>query len=152
MDNFKLVTENVTKPDLDDATNEMLNVEMSVDAIPNLDLLLLNMYNLLKEIETPQMKELEKKDRKEFEIVLTHKYYPFIQSTRYINLLLEPERYSNMTIFLNMIERLKKVQDGKKDIKASHSEWCEFLNNKYVYPTFGGKAEFEAKMKKDIQN
>ena len=126
---------------------EKMEVTMDKNAIPDLDDMLEHIEELLSDIETPEMQELEKRDKKEFEKILTHKYYSLIPSTKIINMFLAPERYDNLERFMEMCDRLRLVKDGKKDMKSAYQEWCEKVNNDLLYPSFGGKEEFEKKMK-----
>jgi hypothetical protein len=89
------------------------------------------------------MQELEKRDRNEFEKILTHKYYNDISSIKIINLMLEPNRYENLETLLDMFEGLKNVKNGNLDIQDAHKNWCEKMNEKYVYSKHGGKENFE---------
>lgn len=141
---------------INEENREELRMQMDPNAIPDLDAMLEHIQDLLADIETPVMQELEKADKKRFEMVLTHKYYNEdeklgITSNKIINMFLAPERYDNLEIFLDMCEDMKKVKDGKVDIKEAHKTWCEKMNNKFLYSKFGGKEEFEQKMK-DMQN
>ncbi len=132
---------------MDQHTENALQVKMDPNAIPDLDKLLVYIQDMLEDIETPVMQELEKKNKQEFERILTHKYYNDIQSMKIINLLLEPERYENLEKLLDMFERLKLVKSGKVNIDDAHKNWCEKMNEEYVYSKHGGKENFEKKMK-----
>lgn len=120
--------------------------QMSANSIPDLDNILIYVQELLQDIETPEMQNLEKTNKKEFEKILTHKYYEKIESIKIINLMLEPERYENLEKLLDMFDNLKKVKQGKTDIQNAHKNWCEKMNEEYVYSKHGGKANFEKKM------
>jgi hypothetical protein len=137
--------------DMDENSRNAMRVEMNPSAIPDLDDMLVHIQRLLEEIETPEMQELEKKNRNEFEKILTHKYYADISSTKIINLMLEPERYENLEKLLDMFERLKKVKSGNLDIQDAHKNWCEKMNEEYVYSKHGGKENFE-KVMRETQN
>ena len=123
-----------------------LKVQSDPNAIPDLSKMLVHIQRLLEEIETPAMQELERKNRKEFEVILTHKYRDDIPSLRILNLMLEPDRYDNLEKLLDMFERLQNVKDGKVNIETAQKDWCEKLNQEYVYPSHGGKEGFEKKI------
>lgn len=131
---------------MDKYAESAMQVKSDPNAIPDLEKMLVHIYELLEEIETPEMQELEKKDRKQFEVILTHKYRDDIPSIKIMNLILEPERYENLDKLLDMFERLQMVKDKKITIDSAQKEWCEKLNETYVYPVHGGKEEFEKKM------
>jgi hypothetical protein len=131
---------------MDKYAENAMKVKSDPNAIPDLEKMLVHIYELLEEIETPEMQELEQKDRKQFEVILTHKYRDCIPSIRIMNLILESERYDNLDKLLDMFERLQKVKDGKVNIDAAQKDFCEKLNETYVYPAHGGKEGFEKKI------
>jgi uncharacterized Ntn-hydrolase superfamily protein len=137
---------------MDQYTEDALKVDMNPDAIPDLDKLLVSIKKMLQDIESPSMKALEKKNKNEFEKILTHKYYEDIQSMKIINLLLEPARYENLDKLLDMFDRLKQVKQGNVNIQDAHKKWCEKMNEEYVYSKHGGKLGFEKKMKELKKN
>ncbi len=128
---------------IDENEINAMKIEMDPNAIPDLDNMLIYIQKLLEEIETPRMQYLEKTNKNEFEKILTHKYHENIPSFKIINLLLEPERYENLDKLLDMFERLKNIKNGNLDIQKAHKDWCEKMNEEYVYPKHGGKANFE---------
>lgn len=123
-----------------------MKVKSDPNAIPDLQKMLVYIYELLEEIETSEMQELEKRDRKQFEFILTHKYRDTIPSIKIMNLILEPERYENLERLLDMFERLENVKAGKVNIDIAQKDYCESLNQQYVYPAHGGKEGFEKKI------
>jgi hypothetical protein len=147
---------NFDMKNISDENREELRLEMDPNAIPDIDLMLEHIQFLLSDIETPEMQDLEVKNKKEFEKILTHKYYNEnikygITSNKIINMFLAKERYDNLEIFLDMCEDLKNVKNGRKNIQDAHKNWCEKMNNKFLYSKFGGKKGFEEKMK-ETQN
>ena len=131
---------------MDKYAENAIQVKSDPNAIPDLQNMLVHIYDLLDEIETPKMQALEKNDRKQFEFILTHKYRDNIPSIKIMNLILEPERYENLEKLLDMFERLQKVKTGHLNIDVAQKEWCESLNQQYVYPAHGGKEGFEKKI------
>lgn len=125
--------------------------QMNANAIPDLDKILVHVQELLQEIETPQMQKLEKENKKEFEKILTHKYYEKIDSFKIINLMLEPERYENLEKLLDMFDNLKNVKQGKTNIQDAHKVWCEKMNDEYFYSKNGGKENFEKKLAQEAK-
>ena len=63
-----------------------------------------------------------------------------------ISLLVEQERYENLTELLDLFETLKDVKSGKKDINIEAEKFGEHNRSKYVYPKFGGKEKFLEEM------
>ena len=127
---------------------DMYKLDMDIKAIPNLKGLLDNIYDLVKDIERPEMEELENRDRKEFERLLTHKYYSKINSIKIINLILDSNRYDNLIMLLEMFELLENIKNKKTGMEDGHKQWCEKVNEKYIYSKHGGKTAFEEMLKK----
>ena len=110
-----------------------------------------NQINQLKKeikIKTKKIKnEMEplKKRRSEIETRITRKYLMEIPKN-IIDLMLEKCRFENLERLRGMFNMLKPVQQGLVDIESAQKNFNEKLNNEYVYPKFGGKAEFEKQM------
>jgi hypothetical protein len=134
---------------LDEEMRNTYMAQMNANSIPDLDNILIHVQNLLQDIETPEMQKLEKENKKEFEKILTHKYYEKIDSFKIINLMLEAERYENLEKLLDMFDNLKKVKQGKTKIQDAHKLWCEKMNEEYFYSKNGGKENFEKKLAKE---
>lgn len=130
------------------ATQDTYNfdgLEMSPDAIPNLDDLLININSVLDFVEEPYMKDLEVTNKDMFERIIINKYHdkmPF----KIIRALMEEERYENLSKLLDMFEILKKVKRGEADVYDEFKKFNEEQNQTYIYPKFGGKDEFYKKM------
>ncbi len=90
-------------------------------------------------------------NKNEYENILTHKYYESIQSNKIINLIIEPtsntEREKNLHKLLDMFERLQKIKNGEVNMQDGYKDWCEKMNEEYVYSKHGGKENFEKVMK-----
>lgn len=131
--------------------NEALNsykVNMTVDAIPDIDNLLSDLQEMLDFVENPRMAEYEKTNKFEFDRLLYAKFNTKLPM-RVIKLITETERrYSNVDKLLNMFERLRKIKDGKKDLETESKKFGEELNEEFIYPEFGGKEKFEKEMTK----
>lgn len=133
--------------DMDETARNAMQVEMDPNAIPNLEKLLENIQNLLEDIESEPMQKLAKVNKKEFEKIITHKYFQGQDvPLKIVNLMLEEERYENLEKLLDMLDRLKDVQQGKLEINNAYKQFSEKLNETYVYPVHGGKEKFEKKM------
>jgi hypothetical protein len=141
----------ISMNNMDENARNAMMVEMDPNAIPNLSILLENVMALLNDIETPEMQNLQKTNKKEYERILTHKYYGSIGSTKIINLMMEPrtkkERESNLHKLLDMFERFEKVKKNEVNIQDAYKEWCEKMNEEYVYSKHGGKENFEKIMR-----
>jgi hypothetical protein len=120
-------------------------LHMSASVIPDLDNMLEDIDTLLDFIEKPEMKHLENTNRDMFERVIINNYHeklPF----KIIRLLMEPERFDNLSKLLEMFDMLKNVKSGKADVYDEFKKFNEIQNVRYLYPSFGGKDEFIKKM------
>ena len=172
---------------------EQYEVTMSPSAIPDLDVMLKDVQDLLEFIESPEMSKLEntfldeftlaneledtnnkldserpdeqvtiletkrkivkirkaaKKKKEQFEAFVYGKFNNSIPM-KIISLMIEQERYENLDELLNMFDTLKAVKSGKKDINKEAEKFGEKNKQKYVYPKFGGKDNFEKVMSQD---
>ena len=128
-----------------DETYNYDGLNMSAEAIPNLDEMLDHINDLLECTEEPHMKQLQETDKDMFERIIINKYHdkmPF----KIIRMLMEPDRYVNLDKLLDMFETLKKVKRGEADVYDEFKKFNEKQNEQYVYPKFGGKEEFYKKM------
>jgi hypothetical protein len=133
------------KIDPNEINEDMINsFKMSMDpkAIPDLGLLLEIINEMIQFIETPEMEELEVKDFNEFERLVYTRYNSKVP-IKIIGLMVEESRYDNLSQLLDMFEALEDVKKGKRDIFEETEKFNEKQNNKYVYPKFGGKENFE---------
>jgi hypothetical protein len=136
---------------VNEETINQFRVSMTPNAIPDIDSMLVHIDNLLNFVELPEMKKLETVNKKEFER-LVYGRFNAILPINIINLLLEDDRYEHLDMLLNMCDTLKQVKDGKMDIHQEHAKFSEKLSEKYVYPKFGGKENFENEMMKKPKN
>ena len=85
------------------------------------------------------------KKKEEYENIIYGKFNSFLPM-KIISLLVEQERYNNLTELLDMFETLKDIKAGKKDINIEAEKFGEHNRSKYVYPKFGGKDNFIQEM------
>jgi hypothetical protein len=128
--------------------NARAEIELKADpsAIPDLSKMLEKIYDLLKEADTLLVPGLSEEKRKKTETRLSQKYNNDISSAKIISLMLADDRYENLDRLLDMFDRLEEVKKGRVEINDAQRNFGEKLNEKYVYPKFGGKEEFEKKM------
>lgn len=121
---------------------------MKREAIPNTFEILSLVEEMLNWIYTPEMQELEKTDRKEFELRVAHRYNTKL-SMNIINQMVEPEplRTENLEILMDMMKRLDNMRNGA-DMEKENEIFQEKMRDKYLYPAFGSKEEFEKKFSK----
>jgi hypothetical protein len=125
--------------------NARAEIELKADpsAIPDLSKMLEKIYDLLKEADTLLVPGLSEEKRKKTETRLSQKYNNDISSAKIISLMLADDRYENLDRLLDMFDRLEEVKKGRVEINDAQRNFGEKLNEKYVYPKFGGKEEFE---------
>ena len=126
-------------------TQEMVDsfrLSMDPKAIPDLDELIEIINDMMEFMDTPVMKELEMRDRDEFESVVHMKYNNTIIPFRIIVLLTSEDRYDNLDRLLDMFDTLDKIKKGEKNIFEEADKFGEKKNEEYVYPNFGGKENF----------
>lgn len=111
--------------------------EMKVSAIPDLELLLQNIIELVEMMETPEMDTVRQTDKSRYENIIITKYQDCMPYSM-IKLLLQ-DRHNNLPKIIKMIETLSDVKAGKADINEEYDKFGEKLNEEYLYPKFGGK-------------
>jgi hypothetical protein len=127
--------------------SDMKMPKLSVDAIPNLEELIVNIYNLVNEIDSPEMRKLREVNNNEFKKLITHKYMN-VMPRKSIDLMLDDEhREENIERYLYMLELLTDVKNNKITIDEANERFMENLKIRYLYTSFGGKEQYEKKMK-----
>jgi hypothetical protein len=125
----------------EDVVNEF-RLSMDPNAIPDLGQMLNIINELLAFIETDNMIRMEKENKIEFERAVHGRYNAYLP-IKIIKLMLEPDRYDHLSRLLDMFDILNNVKDGKQNIQDAYNNFSEKLNEKYIYPMHGGKANFE---------
>jgi hypothetical protein len=121
------------------------DLPLNPNAIPNIEQLLDTILAFLNYINEDSMQVLELTDNVGFEQHLNSRFEAFANRHYSIfKLLLDREnRAENIGKLFEMLSTLKKVKSGRLDIHKADKDFQEELNNKFVYPTFGSKEEFE---------
>lgn len=119
------------------------------EQIPDLNQLTIEVINFLEYIGTTEIEELEINDNEAFVKDIENKFPEFTLKyvTVYKMLLDKESREENLIKLLNLIEILKNVQSGNKNLESEFNNFKESLAEEYVYPKFGGKENFEKKIK-----
>jgi len=141
----KKISSDISFNDMDENDRREMEVAPDPNAIPDLDILLEKIQEMLTEIELPAMQEFAKINKKEFEKILAHKYMSDIPLS-IINLMLEEQRYEHLERLLNMFDQLRKIKKGDVNIEDAQKNFSEQLNEEYLYKKFGSKENFEKKM------
>ena len=130
--------------------NIVLDNDISTQGIEDLNHITTEILNFLEFTDTQEMIELEKANKEKYENELEKKFKSF--TTKYFSMykmLLERQtRTENLKKLLDLFEILKKVKIGEKNQETELEKFEQSLAEQYIYPKFGGKKEFEEKLKK----
>lgn len=122
-------------------------VDMTAESIPDIEDLTSKVVDFLQFIDDPDMIEMEKTDNVKYFQMVNSSFESLPYSI--IKLLTEREnRDVNLEKLLDMFAIMQTIKNGEKNISSAFTDYKETLNEEYVYPKFGGKAEFERKMDK----
>lgn len=129
-----------------------------INAIPDLDKLSSHILDYLEYINSDEMVQLQKNNLIEFEKHINEKFIiPDDREDRIchkiFHLLNDPKtRKENLREVIKMLEQLKAVKNNQIDIMTATEEFREKQNEKFVYPHFGGKENFETEIKSRAKN
>jgi len=118
-----------------------IRMSMSPEAIPDLTELLNYVNELVSFVETPEMILLSKTNYQEYEKRAYQRFNQYMPIKIIGMMVNEEERYENLERLLDMFDRLQAVKSGKKNIQEEYADFSEKLNEKYLYPEYGGSKE-----------
>lgn len=148
--------EMVTEDQMTDADREsVFNREQSVDAIPDLDVLSKNVYDILCYLEDSKTQQHMKKKANVagVRMMLNNKYADAMPLGMIDMLLEEENREENVERILQMIEYLRDAKRGGNErLKELEKIVTEDVNNRYSYSQYGSKEAFERALEKEIKN
>jgi len=124
---------------------------LDAKAIPDIEQLLDKILDFLNYINKENMQKLEATDKIEFDKHLNDRFNDFSEKHYSIfKMLLDNEnRATNVAKLFDMLSKLKQVKMGRLDIHQADKDFQEELNNKFLYPKFGGKEQFEKEILKN---
>jgi hypothetical protein len=124
---------------------------LDAKAIPDIEQLLDKILDFLNYINKESMQKLEATDKIEFDKHLNDRFNDFSEKHYSIfKMLLDNEnRATNVAKLFDMLSKLKQVKMGRLDIHQADKDFQEELNNKFLYPKFGGKEQFEKEILKN---
>ena len=126
--------------------------EASVDAIPDLDILTGNVFNILEYLEKPETVSLMKTNETAVKMHLNNKYADSVP-LGIISLLMEDcTRDENVERMLRLFEALRQAKSGKMSLDEAEKNLTEDVNNRYLYSKYGSKEAFEKELMSEIQN
>lgn len=125
-----------------------LNYNLDIKKAPNTNKFLTDLTNFLTEINKPEYKKLlDNKEYDKVEDLLEIKFKNlFIYNYALISAFIRDE-ISDFNLITKMINLMILIET--KQIHKDVADECmkEIINNMYIYSKFGGKEEFEKKMK-----
>ena len=135
----------------EERNNVFNNSEMSVDAIPDLDVLTGHVCDILEYLEKPETKKLMKTNSAAIKMQLFNKYADTRMPMGVITLLMEEEeRYDNVEMLLSMFERLNQAKKGQITLEAAEKEHEKNVSERYLYSKYGSKEAFEQALAKEV--
>ena len=142
----------VNKPVHDPMNGQFVLNTPTFDAkpeVPNMEFLTTQLVEILSYINTDTMDEMRKNDINGFKTHIQNKFNEF--SDKYYGLLdmILNDEVNDITPLLQMLSIFKQTTSDKLD--SQFESYKETVAEKYLYPTFGGKTEYEKKMKEEIR-
>lgn len=132
--------------------NAIFNREASVDAIPDLDVLTGNVYEILEYLNRPQVKQLMRTNETAVKMYLNNKYAETVP-LGIIGLLMDEKNIDeHVDRLLRMFKSLRRAKTGDVTLEEAHKELADDVNNRYCYSKFGSKEAFEKAIEKEVMN
>jgi hypothetical protein len=134
----------------DEDKTAIFDKEASVDAIPDLDVLTGNVYEILEYLNRPQVKQLMKTNETAVRMNLNNKYADTVPYG-IIGLLMDEKNIDeNIERLLRVFESLRRAKSGDVTLDDAQNELVEDINNRYCYSKFGSKEAFEKALSCEI--
>jgi hypothetical protein len=138
--NLSVVSEN-------DAPDEAKRV-MSVDAIPDVVLLSQKVLDFIEFYDSPDTVKM-RADSYPHYLNSLYENFSMLPSSMIKLLSDEKNRRENLKGIIQMLESLQQVKMGKVSLEQVHNEFVEDKNERFFYPTFGGKANLEKTLREE---
>ena len=122
----------------------------SVEAIPDLDELTNNVFEIVEYLERDDIIELCKKSE---HIVLNTLNIKYADTVPYsmIKLLMDVDnRVENVERVLDMISMLIEAKKGKYDLEQAEKDFTDKINERYLYSKYGSREKFENALAKAV--
>jgi glucosamine 6-phosphate synthetase-like amidotransferase/phosphosugar isomerase protein len=130
-----------------DIKNQDDVVQHNPAEIADPDCLIKNVLRAIEIMDTDDMIKLQEESYPRFMNKVIDEI-PDIQTSMIKILSDRQNRVQNLERILQIIETLRKVKFGNLNMESAYANFVEEQNEKYIYPQFGGKKEFEQKYKK----
>jgi hypothetical protein len=125
---------------------ELQKLSKDVETIPNLKYIISTLTEIFEYISKNEMIELKEKDFDAYKQNIRLKFPEFEDNYfSLFNVILDGE-LDSITHLVMMIKTLCMVKTGQLSMDTAFTNVREELSNRYIYPQFGGKQEFENTM------
>jgi hypothetical protein len=129
---------------------EVFDRPMSAGAIPDLNALIANMYEILEYLYKDSTEKLMKTNESAIKMYLNNRYADSVPYGM-ITLLMEKDtREKNVEGLLNLFENLSRAKNGEVDLDDVGKDLSETINQRYLYEPHGSKDAFERELMKNI--
>lgn len=115
----------------------------TLDAIPDLELLTDNIFDIVEYLERDDIIKLTKEADHIVLNTLNNKYGDSVPYSMLKILLDYENREENVERILDMLKMLKKAKSGKYDLEEAEKDFTDKVNERYLYSKYGGKNNFE---------
>lgn len=122
----------------------------SIDAIPDLDELTKNVFEIVEYLERDDIIELCKNSE---HIVLNTLNNKYVETVPYsmIKLLMDVDnRVENVERVLDMISMLIEAKKGNYDLEKAEKDFTDKINERYLYSKYGSRENFENALAKAV--
>lgn len=114
-----------------------------VGKYPDLKYIVDTVTQILELMSTDEMINLKQTDVVQYEQIIHDKFVDFCDKYYSLFSLLLDGKVESLSNLITMINTLCMVKTGQISMDAAYTNIREDLSNKYIYPKYGGKREFE---------
>jgi hypothetical protein len=125
--------------------------DMTVDAIPDLNNMMELIIELIEFMNTPEMIIKKRQNKQEYEDIIFFKYRDSYMPRQIMDLLVE-DPVNNLAKIISMFETLAKIKAGEASMEKEYEKFTEEVNEEYLYPSFGGKQQFQEAVMKESKS
>ena len=129
----------------------VFNREASINAIPDLDVLTGNVFNILQYLERPEISKLMRTNDTAVKMYLNNKYADTVPLGIITLLMEEDARDENVNQLLNMFESLRQAKSGNISLEDAEKKLTDDVSNRYLYSKYGSKDAFEQALMSEVK-
>lgn len=138
---------------MQDPTAEFMGeAVMSVDAIPDLNLLTNSILEILEYLKQPDVVEICRFNESAIRMNLINKYADIVP-IKMIGLFMEPNsklKQDHIDRTFSTIETLAKVKAGELELEDAYKSMTDSVFERFAYKEYGSKEAFEAAIQKEL--